>query len=57
MLAKAIAAAGGTAAPAGAIAAALRGYESERVARAMPVTAKSHMMGAMLQIRNPWVSP
>ncbi len=56
MLAKAIAAAGGAAAPAKQIAAALRGYERERVARAMPVTVKSHVMGAMLQIRNPWVS-
>lgn len=56
MLAKALAAAGGAAAPAAAVAEALRGYERERVARAMPVTVKSHVMGAMLQIRNPWVS-
>lgn len=56
MLAKALAAAGGAAAPAAAVAEALRGYERERVGRAMPVTVKSHVMGAMLQIRNPWVS-
>ncbi|BDA50263.1 FAD-dependent urate hydroxylase [Coccomyxa sp. Obi] len=54
MLAKALVAAGGASAPAAAVAEALRGYEAERVARAMPVTVKSHIMGAMLQIRNSW---
>ncbi|CAL8465231.1 g4766 [Coccomyxa elongata] len=54
MLAKALVAAGGASAPAAAVADALRGYEAERVARAMPVTVKSHIMGAMLQIRNSW---
>ncbi|CAL8465230.1 g4765 [Coccomyxa elongata] len=53
MLAKALVAAGGASAPAAAVADALRGYEAERVARAMPVTIKSHIMGAMLQIRFP----
>ena len=55
MLAKALVAAGGASAPAAAVAAALRGYEAERVARAMPVTVKSQIMGAMLQIRFPGV--
>ncbi|BDA50264.1 Monooxygenase 2 [Coccomyxa sp. Obi] len=53
MLAKALVAAGGASALAAAVADALRGYEAERVARAMPVTIKSHLMGAMLQIRFP----
>ena len=56
MLAKALVAAGGASASPAAVADALRGYEAERVARAMPVTVKSHVMGAMLQIRNSWVS-
>ena len=56
MLAKALVAAGGASAPAAAVAAALRRYEVERVGRAMPVTVKSHIMGAMLQIRNSWVT-
>ena len=55
MLAKALVAAGGASASPAAVADALRGYEAERVARAMPVTVKSHIMGAMLQIRFPGV--
>ena len=55
-LAQALAAAGGLAAPPAAVAAALRGYERERTARAAPVTKKSWCMGAALQIQNRWVS-
>lgn len=54
-LAQALQGAGGAAATPAAVAEALRDFERERTARATPVTAKSHVMGSMLQIRNPWV--
>lgn len=56
-LAQALQEAGGASATPVAVAEALREHERERTARAIPVTVKSHMMGAMLQIKNPWVSP
>ena len=55
-LAQALAAAGGLAAAPAAAAAALRGYERERTARAAPVTTKSWILGAALQVQNPLVS-
>lgn len=54
-LAQALHGAGGAGAVPAAIAEALREFERERTARATPVTVKSRMMGAMLQIRNPLV--
>ena len=54
-LAQAVQGAGGAAASPAILAEALRGFESERTARATPVTVKSRFMGALLQIRNPWV--
>jgi hypothetical protein len=50
-LAQALLAAGGAAAPAAAIAEALRGFERERTARAAPVIAKSWIMGFQLRIK------
>ncbi len=55
-LAQALREAGGASATPIAVTEALREFERERTARAIPVTMKSHMMGAMLQIKNPWVS-
>ncbi len=54
-LAQALQETGGAAAAPTNIAEALREFERERTARAIPVTVKSHMMGAMLQIKNPLV--
>ena len=54
-LAQALHGAGGAGAAPANIAEALREFERERTARAIPVTVKSRMMGAMLQIRNPLV--
>ena len=54
-LAQALHGAGGAGAATVNIATALREFERERTARATPVTVKSRMMGAMLQIRNPLV--
>ena len=54
-LAQALQDAGGAAGAPANIAEALRAFERERTARAIPVTVKSHMMGSMLQIRNPLV--
>ena len=54
-LAQALQGAGGAGAAPANLAEALRAFERERTARATPVTVKSHMMGAMLQIRNPLV--
>jgi len=51
-LAQALQDAGGAGAAPANVAEALREFERERTARAIPVTVKSHMMGAMLQIRS-----
>ena len=54
-LAQAVQGAGGAAASPAVLAEALRSFERERTARSTPVTVKSRFMGALLQIRNPWV--
>ena len=51
-LAQALQDAGGAGAAPANVAEALREFERERTARAIPVTVKSHMMGAMLQIKS-----
>ena len=54
-LAQAVQGAGGAAASPAVLAEALRSFERERTARSTPVAVKSRFMGALLQIRNPWV--
>ena len=54
-LAQAVQGAGGAAASPAVLAEALRSFERERTARSTPIMVKSRFMGALLQIRNPWV--